>query len=61
MKKKEEHQVVSVALAYIRCSCGWENRLEMLIDPVTRRRKSDEDLALETGMALVEHQRLMSK
>lgn len=54
MKEKNEvHQVVSVALAYIRCSCGWEWRKNNSMKNLT-----DEDLALETGMALVEHQKL---
>lgn len=49
MAKKEDHQVVSAALAYIRCSCGWEHRIDVL------RKKSDEDLALESGAAFVAH------
>lgn len=48
MKKK--HEIVAVALAYARCSCGWEHRLDKL------RGKADEDLAIEVGQAFVDHQ-----
>lgn len=48
---KQEHEIVSVALAYARCSCGWVHRQETL------RGKTDEDLAIETGQAFVEHKK----
>lgn len=58
MPKKEPedtHEVEAAALAYIRCSCGWVNRIELL------RGKSDEDLALESGAAFVAHKDKKSK
>lgn len=50
MMRKVKHEIVAVALAYARCSCGWEVRIEKM------RGKSDEDLAIETGEKFVEHQ-----
>ena len=43
------HEVAAAALAYIRCSCGWEHRIERL------RGKTDEDLAIECGLVFDEH------
>ncbi len=48
-KKKGQHVVMAAALAYIRCSCGWENKIEKL------KGKTDEDLSLESGMAFTRH------
>lgn len=52
MARRRKHDVADngVALAYIRCTCGWENRIEYL------KGKTDEDLARETGQAFIEHQ-----
>lgn len=53
---KEIHEVESVALAYIRCSCGWEYRKQSSL-----KGKTDEELALETGLIFTEHKRLKDK
>ncbi len=49
------HEAAAAALAYIRCSCGWEHRIEKL------RGKSDEDLAIECGLAFDRHKEKMEK
>lgn len=47
----EKHQVEMAALACIRCSCGWNYRVEVL------RGKTDSDLALECGLEFTRHQK----
>jgi hypothetical protein len=51
MAKRRKHEIVAAALAYARCSCGWEYR-----NFGGTKGKSDEDLAIETGQAFVDHQ-----
>lgn len=45
------HEIERIALAYVKCVCGWHFRLEEL------RGKTDEDLALETGGRFEKHKR----
>ena len=45
------HEIESIALAYVRCACGWEHRLEKL------KGKTDEDLSIITGGAFEKHKR----
>ena len=51
-KKINKHELESIALAYCRCSCKWEFRLEKIKD------KTDEELAIETGYAWEEHKKV---
>lgn len=44
-----EHYIVSIALAYVRCSCGWKWRNHKLKD------KTDEDLAQEAKATFDSH------
>lgn len=54
MKKepeKEKHEVEMAALACIRCTCGWFNKITRL------KGKTDEDLAIESGQAFTAHKK----
>ena len=56
MKKKQSHDVVSIALAYARCECGWEYRRSRSMKGL-----SDEELALETGLEFTRHKQAMEQ
>lgn len=43
------HDIETISLGYARCLCKWEYRVE------TYRGKTDEDLALEVGLAHEKH------
>lgn len=59
-KEKEKHEVVMAALACIRCSCGWESKIEFLRD-LSGRWKTDEDLCIESGQAFENHKKSKEK
>lgn len=44
-----DHVVVMAAIAYIRCRCGWEHRLQYL------KGFTDEDLTFQTIAAFQKH------
>jgi hypothetical protein len=47
----QTHGIVAIALAYVRCVCGWEFR------PKKLKGKSDEDLTLEVGGEFEKHKK----
>lgn len=50
-KYRDAHVIVMAALAYIRCECGWQFKLEHL------RGKTDEDLMIETMGTFEKHKK----
>lgn len=48
---RDKHEVEMAALACIRCSCGWQHKIDML------KGKTDSDLALECGLAFTRHKK----
>lgn len=55
-KEKERHEVAMAALACIRCTCGWESKIEKLRS-ASGSWKSDEDLCIESGQAFERHKK----
>lgn len=47
----DEHEVAMAALACIRCTCGWQFKIENL------KLKTDSDLALECGLEFTKHKK----
>lgn len=57
MAKKQDHLLESIALAYVRCSCGWSWKNEELRGQGSERWRSDEDLSAETYGVFEDHKR----
>jgi hypothetical protein len=45
------HEIEKIALAYVKCVCGWSYRIEAL------RGKTDEDLSIECGRSFEKHKK----
>ena len=52
---REVHVIVMAALAYVRCECKWEYRLEQL--KIGEFWKTDEELMYETIAAFNKHKK----